>query len=695
MSNEMLIILMGIVAFLFVAIIVVYFFIKKKMQNSDVARIENLRKATQEKSFSSEVVYQKLYMKYLKFPLTRRYLLKIRRRLEIINIDDEFLTRLQASKIITRALLIIIPITIAVIALTRTNLLIMIIILIFELFIIDTLVDGMVDKLDSNLLNQQIDFFAAMRHSYHETNMVGEAIYQTSQDDEHVEISRQAEKIYNILNSEDPETELEKYYDVAPNNFLKEFAGISYLTQEFGDKKVDGVSLYLKNLDNITQEMQMEILKRDKLNYTFQSLSVIAIIPMIMLEPLKSWALSNFSFTQSFYNGKLGMIVQIIILLVTFVCYILIRKLKDNGSVNIKLENNQNPWQARLYRKKIVKRFVDLFIPKDGTADRRKIKKALKDAASKQKIEWLYINRLVLTVVVFFASIVMFYMLHKVQINYIYTTPTTDYNLIGEMDDRSYRKAMETTETHNYFLDMFRGKLDTTEDDIKKAMERSTYYRDSDATVIQSNATQIYDKLKTVNSEYLKWFEILLAMVFAIIGYAAPLLMLKFQVIIRKMAMEDEVMQYQTIILMLMRQERVDVEMILEWMERYADIFKEPIARCLNNYESGAWEALEEMKEDISFGPLIRIVESLQTSVEKVPIREAFDELDTDREYYQDKRKEANDRLISKKGMIGRAIGFTPLVGIFVGYLVVPLVVIGLTSMTSSFDTMTTMSNAQ
>ena len=83
-----------------------------------------------------------------------------------------------------------------------------------------------------------------MRHSYHETNMVGEAIYQTAQDDEHIEISRQAERIYNILNSEDPETELEKYYDVAPNNYLKEFAGISYLTQEFGDRKVDGSIIY-------------------------------------------------------------------------------------------------------------------------------------------------------------------------------------------------------------------------------------------------------------------------------------------------------------------------------------------------------------------------------------------------------------------------------------------------------------------
>lgn len=141
------------------------------------------------------------------------------------------------------------------------------------------------------------------------------------------------------------------------------------------------------------------------------------------------------------------MIVQIIILLVTFVCYILIRKLKDNGAVNIKLENNQNPWQAKLYNIKPIKKFVDLFIPKDGTRERRKIKDALKAAASKQKIEWLYINRLTLTVVVFVASIIMFILLHNVQINYIYTEPTTEYDLIGELNDRDYNKAMETTQT--------------------------------------------------------------------------------------------------------------------------------------------------------------------------------------------------------------------------------------------------------
>lgn len=186
----------------------------------------------------------------------------------------------------------------------------------------------------------------------------------------------------------------------------------------------------------------------------------------------------------------------------------------------------------------------------------------------------------------------------------------------------------------------------------------------------------------------MKWFEILIAMVFAVIAYNVPIWMLIFQAKMRQLEMEDEVMQFHTIILMLMKIERVNVEIILEWLERYANIFKEPISKCVNNYESGPWEALEQLKEDVSYQQFIQIVESLQAAVEKIPIVDAFDELDTERDYYQARRKESNDRLISKKGMIGRGIGFAPMVVLFVGFLIVPLVFIGLTSMTTSFNAM-------
>ena len=690
MDNTMIYYIMGGAAGLFVLIVLAYYILSKKMQKSEYKKIQRLQEGTRQSNFSTEILFQKLYLTYIKIPFLKRYVLKLRRRLEIINVDDEYATRKQTAKILTKTLVILVPTIIITIVITYTNYLLMAILLMFEIFMIDTLIDGSVDKIDNTLLKEQLDFFSEIRHAYHEYNMVEEAIYQVAQDDEK-NVSRQGEKIYEILISDDPETEIEKYYDIAPNSFLKEFAGISYLTKEFGDRKVNGASLYLKNVNNITQEMQLEILKRDKLNYVFQSLSVISIAPILLLEPLKNWAVSNFSFTASWYQGKSGMIVQILILILTFISYILVRKLKDNGSTGINTKNTENPWQARLYKKKIIKKIVDLFIPKQGTKEYRKVVELLKDAASHLKMEWLYINRICLFIVTFFASIVIFAQLHEIAINYIYTEPTTDYDIIGGLSEKDEQKAMELTEQDNKILDQFRGKMNTTDAQIKMAVERLPYYYEADEEEIDAAVVRIQDKLQVINSEYMQWFEILLAFVFAIIGYMAPIWILMFQVKMRQLEMEDEVMQFQTIILMLMRIERVNVEIILEWLERYSNIFKAPIAKCVNNYEAGAWEALEQMKEEVSYTPLIRIIESLQAAVEKIPITDAFDELDSERDYYQEKRKESNDRLIKRKGMIGKAIGFAPMVCMFVGYLIIPLVFIGLTSMSSSFTSMTSM----
>ena len=675
----------GIVG-LIVVIGLAYYILMKKMGKSEYRQMKKLQEGTKAETFSMDIFFQKLYMIYVKTPLIKRYLFKLRRRLEIINIDDEYNTRKDTARILTYALLIFLAIAIITIVITHANWLLMSILLIFELFIVDTMVEGMVDKIDNNLLKEQIDFFAEIRHASHEYNMVEEAIYQVSLDDEK-NVSKQGERIYEILSSDDPETELEKYYDVAPNSYLKEFAGISYLTQEFGDREEDGASLYLKNITNITQEMQIEILKRDKLNYVFQSLAFISIAPVLLLEPLKNWATDNFAFTREFYFGKIGMVAQVLVVLLTVVSYIMTRKLKDNGGVQAGSSNNEHPWQEKVYKIPVVKQVVNAFIPKRGSKDYRKMQKLMKDSASKAKMEWLYVTRMALAIITVILSIIFFIFLHKIAVDYVYTEPTTRQQVIGSLSEQNEKKARELTEQDNYFLNKLKGKLDITDVEIQREMVKSKYYTEDDQ-YLEDDSKRIKNKLNVLNSESMQWFEILMAMGFGVIAYMFPVWMMIFQKKMRQMEMENEVMQFQTIIIMLMKIERVNVEMILEWLERYSNIFKEPIARCVNNYEAGAWEALEELKNSITNQDMIRIVESLQAAVEKIPIREAFDELDADRDYHQEKRKQANEMLISRKGLIGKGVGFAPMICLFVGYLIIPLVVIGISSMSSTFSQM-------
>ena len=302
-------------------------------------------------------------------------------------------------------------------------------------------------------------------------------------------------------------------------------------------------------------------------------------------------------------------------------------------------------------------------------------------------MEWLYVTRMTLAIVTVILSIIFFIFLHKIAVDYVYTEPTTRQQVIGSLSEQNEKKARELTEQDNYFLNKLKGKLNITDAEIKREMVNSKYYTEDDQ-YLDDDAKRIKNKLNVLNSESMQWFEILMAMGFGVIAYMFPVWMMIFQKKMRQMEMENEVMQFQTIIIMLMKIERVNVEMILEWLERYSNIFKEPIARCVNNYEAGAWEALEELKNSITNQDMIRIVESLQAAVEKIPIREAFDELDADRDYHQEKRKQANEMLISRKGLIGKGVGFAPLICLFVGYLIIPLVVIGISSMSSTFSQM-------
>ena len=140
MSNQIIFIIMGITVAAIVVIGIAYYIMSKKMQKSEYKKIQKLQQGTKSGKFSPEIMYQKLYLTYRKIPFLKRYVLKLRRKLEILNIDDEYATRRDSAKIITKALVILLPLVIITIVLTKNNYLLMFILLMFELFMVDILI---------------------------------------------------------------------------------------------------------------------------------------------------------------------------------------------------------------------------------------------------------------------------------------------------------------------------------------------------------------------------------------------------------------------------------------------------------------------------------------------------------------------------------------------------------------------------
>ena len=136
---------------------------------------------------------------------------------------------------------------------------------------------------------------------------------------------------------------------------------------------------------------------------------------------------------------------------------------------------------------------------------------------------------------------------------------------------------------------------------------------------------------------------------------------------------EDQVMQFHSIIIMLVYIKRMSSEIILEWLENFADVFKKSISECNARFSMDSEVALEILKGEESYGPFVRIVENLK-DCDGVGPELAFEEICSQRQYFIEKRKQDNEINISNKATIGKVVGYIPLLVTVFLYLIYPFV---------------------
>ena len=56
------------------------------------------------------------------------------------------------------------------------------------------------------------------------------------------------------------------------------------------------------------------------------------------------------------------------------------------------------------------------------------------------------------------------------------------------------KKAMELTEQDNKFIDKFRGKVDTKQEDVEREVRRSGFYAESTDEEIENATKRIFEK---------------------------------------------------------------------------------------------------------------------------------------------------------------------------------------------------------
>jgi len=667
-----------------VALLIYYKLVRRKyMKNSALYTKDRL--VVKEKKSSKDTfdkIYQIVYLTFVKMPIVKYYTKKTRLKLEMTNDYTEYELRRRTGKTMLTAVIFMF-VSLFIFLNLVNDLYMSLIVIIGVLIVTEKVIDLGITSVSEKILKQMPEAFTSIRHAFHEHGMVEESFNAAIDDLGEREVVPQLRRIKEAMISENPEIELERYYDTAPNRFLKLFAGVSYLTLDLGDRKVDGTSVYLKNLNNILSEIHLEILKRDKINYMFRSLTVIAVAPLVAIKPLQAWAESNFPALLNFYDSSIGFFMQSLIIVSIFVCYLMLRIVKEDVE-EIKFDRVSGvKWQEKVYKYRFVKILVDSFKSRENTRKRRKEETLIKNTNAYLTIEWLYVNKLTVAALAFVLSITLLLNMQHIDISGVYNKISDEFLSFGKLSPAQQAAADAINKTDNEYIDKYKGKKVTKEQIASELVDPITGEVDSTAV------DRIYSKIETVKKSYIKFWQVLTALIIAVVAYMLPSFVLFIKNKIREMEKENEIMQFQSIILMLMYIDRVDVQTILEWLARFSYAFKEPISTCLNNYEAGAEIALEELKEAVPYKDFQRIVEQLFSAVERIPVRSAFDELETERAYFHERRKDGNERLIQKKVTIGKVLGFTPMVLLIGGYLVAPLMIVSIMQMMSYFSNMT------
>ncbi len=614
-----------------------------------------------------------------RIPVLRRFQAKIRKKLETLAVYDEFTLRKEVMKIIF-AICALVVIVLGFLLVIRPSFLVAFWVFVGFLLLSGILVDFFIYRVERKLLKQLKEYINRVRFYYQSTKMVDEAVFEAIHDAGN-EMKHHAERIDKIVNSLDVEKELALYEDVAPTRYLRVFAGLAVLVKERGDKVTDGKSSFLNGLTAINKELNAEILYRSRLSYAMRNLPLLALIPIFFALPVKNWTEGSFPTTEAFYDSRIGLFSEIGVYGISIACYLILRKMREISESTKEFVPNKVKWERWILTKvKGAMLLCKAFTPKKYSRRYNDTEQLIKDANESITVYELTLQKIVSAVIIFILAFGVFAYSH-VREKSVALQGSFDGSIFTETytAKESALLQQQTDYDREVIENISKAKVLPTEEEIVLAIADQLELDPSDEEVLKTY-NRIMDKYVKYSNAYLKWYEVLLAIIFAYIAYQLPAIILGFKKRARLKLMEREVYQLLMLISILKDFDGMSVAGILQWLERFSIAFKRSLEIAIEEFDSGPEEALEKLGETNTFEPFVQIVERLKLTLIRLSIAEAFEDIDVEREYYLEERKEDQTREIAEKTQMGSFLGLAPMISLIFIYLIFPIIYIAVTN---------------
>lgn len=610
-----------------------------------------------------EKLQLKLYKKLSGFPLTKHMIFYIRTRYVLLKPESEKSIILGTMKILNRCILAIAILSLCSITLRGASIYTYLIWFSLYFMVTGQIIRGSLWKEEHKILLQFEKYLGDVCHYYHIGSLVEEALYDSLEETPY-EISLHMQKIYDVLSLGEGE-EVENYKGLVPNKYFKVFLALCQITIEYGDTIKEGKSLFLTNLNHLRKEIQIELLKRDKIRYTFSGLVLLTVVPVFFLKMIEDWSISNLPELERYYHGKYGIVVSSIIFVSTIFAYVLIGELKEEQ----KIIKTEHIILKKLIQIPFIKRRLEWYYFR-YPARVHKLEKLLRETGNEITLSEFLIQKVCLFIGTILLSL-------SICLN---ISITEKKNALYEVSDFQGVTLVNQKEQIEEYREIIKACVIQYKDTENIADLRNVLLNvlnESKKVTGESVRTALCDEIMERIEDYQKsgfhWCYLFGSVLVGIVMSYSPMFLMEIKRFFLKGMKEDEVMQFQTMIVMLMYIPRMNVEIILEWLESFSVIFQRSIMECVDMYSFDSERALFELKEKEDFLPFIRIAEGLQ-ACDRVGVEAAFTEIAGQRSYFLEKRQQDNEIQISEKGALGKVIAYVPMFLVIGLYLIVPFI---------------------
>lgn len=669
--NDIVLYTIFVLAFLFI-VTLVYIVYQDRKKVKLWAGLSN----TGHKPNKANLAILKLYKFLNDFPITKGYVKKISYHYRLICPCDK---RTIAKKTVSSCLIswIISIFAFILIFLSRRQLISLITSGVAIYIINSEIVSRMAKRHEIKILLEMQKMLADVVHYFYVEYRIDDALYRV-RDNLSIDMKAVVDEIYLLLLSTDRVDGIREYYDNIPNKYLRAFVSQCIGVMERGDQLIDGKLLFVRNLENLQREIDIEIDKLQRLSMEFMGVILCVVSPIFCIEIVKQFAISLKENMVDFYFGKEGFLLDLGLLIIITGIYIVMRKSAEYGT----FQQSSHRWLFRIDRIRLIRKSMDNYCEKNASKQDR-LQRELRNNGISLSARHFVLRSFIITVLLFIISISITIYLHVYSKKQLLMVNNYEIEALTPVaKELQYDAMANTIEAYSRKFIERPSIVPGSSEELMKIFKRDGIIYNP--LIAEALADDILLRVNKYQAANITFFEVVVCLCISILAYHIPRIITKYSSSVSRDAMEDEVNQFNALIGMLMYNEAVTVKQILEEIESFAVVFKQSIRMCIDNYSAGDMDALDELKEQEPYEPFRRIVDNL-IRCDEMPIYQAFSELQVDRDGYMSKRKLSNEKSIRKRVLRAYILAALPFISLF-AYGLMPVLVSSMNEMNQMLE---------